>query len=441
MNTLIPLILTSLEQVDEGRSIRTILRYHIQDNDLTNYDESLIYYHVFEIYRKLNLIDLYIKTSSSSFSLRKISFRMRALLRFATQLLKVEKENINHVIELLKPHYNKINDLELEDILHSINNLQEEVLYENKHDFASKAALRYFTPTWIIRKFIRQWGKDFAEKILSTFLTTIPMYVRVNDLKSNIEEITLGFEEQEIAFTRDNGIPNLLRIEKTPIPIPRTSEFQNGKIVIQQKASALASLVLNPKSNELILDMCASPGSKTSHIAALLDNKSRITAVDINDERIKILRNRMKMLGVQPIDIIQGDAKQFSKMTTDTFDKILLDPPCSSSGTYSSRPENKWKMKQRDLRWYVDLQTDLLKEAANLVKPDGAIVYSTCSLFHDENHNIILSFLQENEDFYLETPLPVIGTLRTTPHGEVQELYPHLHETEGFFIAKIRKRK
>ena len=267
------------------------------------------------------------------------------------------------------------------------------------------------------------------------------MYVRVNDLKSNMEEITLGFEEQEIAFTRDNEIPNLLRIEKTPIPIPRTGEFQNGKVVIQQKASALVSLVLNPKSNELILDMCASPGSKTSHIAALLDNKSRITAVDINDERIKILRNRMKMLGVQPIEIIQGDAKQFSKITTDTFDKILLDPPCSSSGTYSSRPENKWKMKQRDLRWYVDLQTDLLKEAAHLVKPDGAIVYSTCSLFHDENHTIISSFLQENEDFYLETPLPIIGTLRTTPYGEVQELYPHLHETEGFFIAKIRKRK
>lgn len=441
MNTLIPLILTSLEQVDEGRSIRTILRYHIQDNDLTNYDESRIYYHVFEIYRKLNLIDLYIKTSSSSFSLRKISFRMRALLRLATQLLKVEKENINHVIELLKPHYKKINDLELENILHSINNLQEEVLYENKHDFASKAALRYFTPIWIIRKFIRQWGEAFAEKILSTFLTTIPMYVRVNDLKSNMEEITLGFEEQEIAFTIDNGIPNLLRIEKTPIPIPRTIEFQNGKIVIQQKASALASLVLDPKSNELILDMCASPGSKTSHIAALLDNKSRITAVDINDERINILRNRMKKLGVKPIDIVQGDAKQFSKITSDTFDKILLDPPCSSSGTYSSRPENKWKMKQRDLRWYVDLQTDLLKEAEHLVKPNGAIVYSTCSLFHDENHNIISSFLQENEDFYLETPLPIIGTLSTTPHGEVQELFPHLHETEGFFIAKIRKRK
>ena len=92
MDTLIPLILTSLEQVDEGRSIRTILRYHIQDNDLTSYDESVLYYHVFEIYRKLNLIDLYIKTSSSYFSLRKISFRMRALLRLATQLLKVEKE-------------------------------------------------------------------------------------------------------------------------------------------------------------------------------------------------------------------------------------------------------------------------------------------------------------------------------------------------------------
>ena len=119
----------------------------------------------------------------------------------------------------------------------------------------------------------------------------------------------------------------------------------------------------------------------------------------------------------------------------------MVDPPCSSSGTYSSRPENKWRLKKRDLRWYVDLQKDLLEEASRLIKQDGVIVFSTCSLFHDENQNIITSFLEKNSDFKLEKPLPIIGIIKKTPYGEVQELYPHLHETEGFFVAKIRKKK
>ena len=329
----------------------------------------------------------------------------------------------------------------MDDLLLSINDLTEDMLYENKHDFASRAALDYFTPTWIIRKFSEQWGEDFTKEVLSTFLETMPMYVRINDLKSHLEEIITGFKEQKISFTIDSDIPNLLKIENSPIPIPRTKEFQSGKIVIQQKASALASLVLDVRANDQILDMCASPGSKTSHIAALLDNNSKITAVDINRERISILKDRLKLLGVKQVAIIQSDSKELSKITTDKFDRILVDPPCSSSGTYSSRPENKWRLKKRDLRWYVDLQKDLLEEASRLIKQDGVIVFSTCSLFHDENQNIITSFLEKNSDFKLEKPLPIIGIIKKTPYGEVQELYPHLHETEGFFVAKIRKKK
>ena len=441
MDSLVPLILTSLKQVDEGRSIRSVLRYQVKDNDLTDSEESNLYYIIFEIYRRLNLIDQYIKTSSSSFSLKKISFKMRALLRLATQLLKIDNTPLNDVVELLEPHYKRIEGLKLKAILHSIDDLTKEILYENKHDFASQAALDYFTPTWIIRKFIEQWGEDFTKKVLSTFLETIPLYIRINELKSNLKEIVENFENQGISFEVDKDLPNLIRIENSPIPIPRTREFKNGKIVIQQKASVLASLVLDPEPDSSILDMCASPGSKTSHIAALLGDKPVITAVDINKERIEILKERMKLLGVQQLQIIQGDSRDFSNVTDKRYDRILVDPPCSSSGTYSSRPENKWKLKKRDLRWYVDLQTDLLEEASRLIKQDGIIVYSTCSLFHDENHEIITSFLEKNSNFILDQPIPIIGISKETPYGEVQELYPHLHETEGFFIAKIRKRK
>jgi 16S rRNA (cytosine967-C5)-methyltransferase len=185
--------------------------------------------------------------------------------------------------------------------------------------------------------------------------------------------------------------------------------------------------------------MCASPGGKTAHIADILGATENLDAVDINNERIRILRDRLKLLGIESINVIQADGRTLSSKGYNEYDKILLDPPCSGSGTYSSRPENKWRIQQRDLRWYTNLQRDLLNEASKIIKEGGIIVYSTCSLFSEENHDIISSFLELNTNFTLIEALPMIGLPSQTLDKKAQELYPHLHDTEGFFIAKIRK--
>ena len=223
------------------------------------------------------------------------------------------------------------------------------------------------------------------------------------------------------------------------MPIPRYNEFKEGKIVIQQKASALASLVLDPQKDEKILDMCASPGGKTSHLAALLEDEGDIEAVDINSERMEILKNRLKLLGITSVKLTQTDAKILHDKIETRYDKILLDPPCSGSGTYSSRPEIKWRVKQRDLRWYINLQRDLLNEASKIVKREGIIVYSTCSLYREENHEIISSFLGNHNNFSLVEATPMLGLPSKLLQNKAQEFYPHIHETEGFFIAKIKR--
>ncbi len=440
MHNLVPLVLSALKRIEEGKSIRVTLRLIVENNNITKEEESILYYYVFEIYRKLNLIDLYIKTSSSSYSLKKISCVNRGLLRLATHLLKIENKPFGDVFQLLEQYYTGIDDLELSFLLLAIKAVSEEQLYENRDDHPSKLSLQFYLPTWIVRKFIDQWGEDFTEALLPSLLTNPPTYIRVNTLISNIKEIKKSFVDQNIVYSEVKEIKNLLKIQDTPIPIPRTKEYLEGKIVIQQKASAAVSLILNPQKNEKILDMCASPGGKTSHIAALIGDGKGITAVDINDERTKILRQRLKLLDVQNIEIIQTDARELHKKFDFMFDKILVDPPCSGSGTYSSRPENRWRLKPRDLRWYVNLQKDLLYEASLLTKKNGSIIYSTCSLFYDENINMIDSFLAENTDFYLEKTSPNVGIQTTTNNGIVQEVFPHIHETEGFFIVKIRRK-
>jgi len=439
MENLIPTLIFVLTEIDAGNSVRIILRTTVSERNLTRDDESALYYLTFEILRFMNVVDLYIKMSSSSFSLKKIPPKMRSLLRIAAFLLKVEKKTVEYVKETLEPHYQQIEHLQLDMILESIQSISENQLYENKHDLASRFSIKYYTPTWIVRKFLDRWNEDFTEALLSSFLQNLPMYVRVNTLKADFNQIINVFENRNVSYELISEIPNLIKVVISETPIPRFPEFEEGKFVIQQKASALVSHVLDPKSGEKILDMCASPGGKTSHIAAILGTGKNIEAVDINEDRIKILTKRLELLGVESIKIVKSDSRTLHKKIQTQFDKILLDPPCSSSGTYSSRPEMKWRLKQRDLRWYTNLQSDLLNAASKLVKLEGIIIYSTCSLFQEENYDIISSFLEENPSFSLSEASPIIGSPSPLLENKAQELYPHLHETEGFFIAKIKK--
>ncbi|MCG3216274.1 MAG: RsmB/NOP family class I SAM-dependent RNA methyltransferase [Candidatus Heimdallarchaeota archaeon] len=439
MDSIIPFVIEILGGALRGKSSRIALRSAVETNKLNREEESALYYLVFEILRRLNVIDLYIKTSTSSYSLKKISSDNRAILRIATYLMKIENKDIEFVNNLLSSHFEQFSESNFLTILDLIQSVSEEQLYENRNDLASNLSIEYFTPTWIVRKFLSQWGVETTKKILPSFQQNLHLYVRINTIKANLEEILRIFHLNDISYSIVEEIENLVRIEENEIPIPQLEAFKEGKILIQQKASALVSLVLDPQEDDEILDMCASPGGKTSHIAALLKNKGKIVAVDMNDERVKILKDRMNLLGIKLVRIIQTDARELHRKIETRFDKILLDPPCSGSGTYSSRPENKWRMNQRDLGWYVNLQKDLLNEAAVLLKTGGSIVYSTCSLFHEENHSVILDFLQENSNFKLVETTPMVGVTSKILNEKTQELYPHIHETEGFFIAKIQK--
>lgn len=439
MNSIIPVTIEILRDVLSGKSSRSALRSAVEKNNFDREEESELYYHVFEILRRLNVLDLYIKTSSSSYSLKKISSNDRSLLRIATFLLKIEGKSIENVHENLSSYYSGISDLDFKTILNLINDVKEEQLYDNRYDLASNLSIEFFVPTWIARKFLSQWSDEFARKILTSSLQNLPMYVRVNTIKANLDEILQVFDTVNISYSVIKEIENIIKIEESESPIPRLQVFQEGKIVIQQKASALVSHVLDPKEGEKILDMCASPGGKTSHIVALLGEGEEIDAVDMNRDRVQILRKRLNLLGINSVKITETDARKLHSLTETRYDKILLDPPCSGSGTYSSRPENKWRMNQRDLQWYTNLQSDLLDEAALLLKNGGFIVYSTCSLFFEENHNVILSFLEKNPDYKIEKASPMLGIPSPILEDKAQELYPHLHETEGFFIAKIKK--
>jgi len=224
-------------------------------------------------------------------------------------------------------------------------------------------------------------------------------------------------------------------------------EYLQGYYYLQEAASQLPAEVLDPRPGELVLDMCAAPGSKTTHLAMLMNNKGKIIALDANNPRLPSLQNNLERCGVANTIVYKKDARyadDFKMM----FDKILLDAPCS--GNFAI--DNNWleERKVEDLKQASKIQKQLLETAINVLKPNGTLVYSTCSLEPEEDELVINWMLEKNDNIELEKIDKDIGdTGLTNVFGEklrpalalCKRLWPHKTGTQGFFLAKVRKLK
>ena len=269
---------------------------------------------------------------------------------------------------------------------------------------------------------------------------------RTNDLwsgKSNQHSIDLilkDLEEDNIIVKQDihfSGLYNTTLKDKKKIILSKS--YKDGKLVIQNKASFTVAHLLEPQANELICDMCAAPGIKTSIIAQLSQNKAKIIANDFNKSRLRVTRQLLTKLNVLNTNLMNSDGIKLPVRFTTFFDKILLDAPCSGSGTFSTNPELKWRQNDGFLHQNLVLQEKLLLNAINLLKPSGILVYSTCSLYPEEGELQVLKVLKH----FKPMPLPNWFSPSYKIDGQhipgTGRLFPATHNTKGFFIAKFKK--
>jgi 16S rRNA (cytosine967-C5)-methyltransferase len=179
--------------------------------------------------------------------------------------------------------------------------------------------------------------------------------------------------------------------------------------------------------------MCAAPGGKTAYIAALMHSRGEVVAVDRFESRLKLLQKNMTRLSVDCVRIVEADALEYKGLP---FDRVLVDAPCSGTGTLSKKPDIKWKKDLFDIRNLNAVQLNLLNKAASLVKVGGVIVYSTCSIEPEENFEIVKKFLDENSNFRLENAREMFPEELIDEHGCIQTL-PHIHKTDGAFAARL----
>lgn len=288
-------------------------------------------------------------------------------------------------------------------------------------------------PQFLKEMLVNQYGQETTKKIIKGYVKKV-VTIRVNTIKANKQEIINKLKNAQIEFDEIEYNNNALIIRnKNEEDLRKLDVYENGEIYMQSLSSMLPPIVLEPREKENILDMTAAPGGKTTQMSAMTDNKAYITACEKNKIRAERLKYNLQKQGAKMVNVMQEDARKLSDYFS--FDKILLDAPCSGSGT-----ENvlNAKFTEELIERSVKTQEELLKKALKILKPGGEMVYSTCSILKQENEDLLKKFLKKSKIEIMPINLTdEIPMLPTTLKGTVCVCPTEIYE--GFFVAKIKK--
>lgn len=288
---------------------------------------------------------------------------------------------------------------------------------------AQYLSVKYSHPLWLCKTLMLEHGYEFTRELLETNNSIPPASAQVNTLKTTPTELaeTLASEGFE---TATGSAPDCLDIS-SPGDLNRLESFNKGLYYIQDSAAKLAVLIAGPKSGMRVLDACAAPGGKSFAAAILMQNLGEIVSCDIHEKKLTRINAGAKRLGIDIIKTRVMDARRPDDDTFNNYDLVLADVPCSGIGVIRKKPDIRLKPEE-DTQRLPEIQLDILRGAAKAVKPGGALMYSTCTVLRRENEDVINAFLSEQGDFALE--------------GESRTFFPHIDNTDGFFICKMRKK-
>ena len=304
--------------------------------------------------------------------------------------------------------------------------------------------IRYSCPPWLAQRWIERVGIEDAEALCRRMADIPPLTIRVNALRSSRDDVARALAEKDIQSEPTPVSPAGLKLNKgrrvTTLPI-----FAEGAFYIEDEAAQLIPPILDPQPGERVLDACAAPGGKATHLAALMRNAGEIIATDRSPERLRLVEENCRRLGVTIITPVTMDLLQTGHPALSRpFDRILLDAPCSGMGVLRRHPEAKWQKHEGLLARHQTTQLALLERVAALLRPGGVLVYSTCSTEPEENELVVDRFCRQHADFARESIgswLPPAGRHLLNPHGDFSTVrLPDAHmDMDGFFAARLRK--
>ncbi|MBU1185234.1 MAG: 16S rRNA (cytosine(967)-C(5))-methyltransferase RsmB [Proteobacteria bacterium] len=293
-------------------------------------------------------------------------------------------------------------------------------------------------PRWLVERWLDEFGINETIAICRANNAVPPLALRVNSLKASREQAVAALAQEGLTVEPTAFSPDGLLLASPAVNLRETASWRKGLIRIQDEASQLIALLLSPEPGENLLDLCAGTGGKTLHLAALMENRGKIMAVDHHPGKLRLLREEAVRLGVTIVETQVADALALPETFRGAFDSVLLDAPCSGLGTLRRNPEIRWRLAPADLIKCMQIQKRLLRSAADCVRPGGRLIYSVCTATPEENEAVIEDLLNGRTDFTLIRSTAAQGI----PPALIDDAglfrtFPHRHGTDGFFAALL----
>lgn len=434
----------TLYDIDEKKAYSNIkLNEYFKKYDLSSIDRAFASEIVYGTIRWRMKIDYLIKKFSKP-KLRDINKWTLNCIRAAVYQIYFmdrvpEFAAVNQAVEISKIK-DKRSSAFVNGVLRNILRNKDEFNNIKEKDVTKRLSIEYSHPEWMVKKFIKSYGEKFSRELMDANNKSPELSVRVNTLKTNRERIIELLSRKDVEV---KGRP----IEEGLIlrgfsSLEKSEEMSTGLITIQDESSMLVAKILEPMPGERIMDLCSAPGGKTTHIAQLMKNKGEIIAFDIHEHKLELVKSNAKRLGIDIIRTHLNDASVYQEKFNEYADRVLIDAPCSGIGLLRKKPEIRWNLSEEDIYKLEKIQYDIIKNGAKYVKKGGILVYSTCTITEEEDENILNRFLNEHNNFEIVdicSLLPKEITSSTCRNGYIK-LFPNTHSTDGFFIAKLKRK-
>ncbi len=297
-------------------------------------------------------------------------------------------------------------------------------------------ALSLCHPAWFVSACELMLGRRGALRLMRRNLEEASSYIRINTLRASEDACLHALSKAGIEVRPVEDLPLAFKILSSRRAIVRTEPYRKGMVAIQDKASILAGAVACPEQGDLVVDVCAAPGAKTTHLAQLMKNRGSIYAIDSSVSRMSFWSKEISRLGVEIAQPLLGDATKPLPVRVEA-DVVVLDPPCSNTGTFWKSPAAKWMVDPARVSQLANIQLAMLENVSRLVREGGTLVYSTCSVLAEENEQVVDRFIRANPDFRVADPHPRIGSPGLYGSNKSQRLYPHTHDCNGHFLSRI----
>lgn len=295
-------------------------------------------------------------------------------------------------------------------------------------------------PVWFCRRCIGEMGFEEAQQFCEANNGVAPLVLRVNTLKTTTSVLQEELAATGIQAMSSPYLSDSLRVSGARKDLSRLPSFESGWFQVQDEASQLMGHLLSPASGERLLDLCAGFGAKTTHLGMLMGNVGEILAVDEAAWKLEELKVNAERQGVHIVNALPGDALGLSPDKVGTFDRVLLDAPCSGFGTLRRNPDIRWRRHLKDPYRFSRLQESLLDRATELVTSGGTLVYATCTVFREENEAVVQRFLEKHPDYHLEDPRDFLPpSCLSLCDGWFFRSWTHRHGVDGFFGARFRR--